>query len=240
MKRFGQLLPALAVVALLASCGKDPNSPGIEYMPDMYRSPAIEAYVDYGQDPWKVGDSLAVVQRNTPSAMKPVAGTISQDRNGVSMNSMPYPFPNTTEGYEAAGVELSSPIATTEANIAKGEVLYNRYCVHCHGDKGDGMGKIAQNGHIEGIPSYSGKLVDLPVGKMYHTLTYGKGLMGSHASQLSALERWEVIEYVKVLQGTSVLEGESAPAATGTLVDAANENQDSDAAGADAATAMNQ
>lgn len=239
MKRFGQLLPAFAVVALLASCGKDPNSPGIEYMPDMYRSPAIEAYVDYGQDPWKVGDSLAVVQRNTPSAMKPVAGTISQDRNGVSMNSMPYPFPNTTDGYEAAGVELSSPMATTEANIAKGEVLYNRYCVHCHGEKGDGMGKIAQNGHIEGIPSYSGKLVDLPVGKMYHTLTYGKGLMGSHASQLSALERWEVIEYVKVLQGTSVLEGESTPATISTMVDAAIENQVSDAVGADAATAMN-
>ncbi|MGB0136636.1 MAG: c-type cytochrome [Flavobacteriales bacterium] len=239
MKRFGQLLPAFAVVALLASCGKDPNSPGIEYMPDMYRSPAIEAYVDYGQDPWKVGDSLAVVQRNTPSAMKPVAGTISQDRNGVSMNSMPYPFPNTTEGYEAAGVELSSPIGTTEANIAKGEVLYNRYCVHCHGEKGDGMGKIAQNGHIEGIPSYSGKLVDLPVGKMYHTLTYGKGLMGSHASQLSALERWEVIEYVKVLQGTSVLESDNEPQPTGTMVDAGSENHDSDAHGDDAATAMN-
>ena len=74
---------------------------------------------------------------------------------------------------------------------------------------------------------------------MYHTLTYGKGLMGSHASQLSALERWEVIEYVKVLQGTSVLEGESTPATISTMVDAAIENQVSDAVGADAATAMN-
>ena len=239
MKQFGQLLLALGVAALLASCGKDPNSPGIEYMPDMYRSPAIEAYVDYGQDPWKVGDSLAVVQRNTISARKPVMGTISQDRRGVVMNSLPYSYPNTTEGYELAGVELATPLTTTESNIAKGEVLYNRYCVHCHGEKGDGMGKIAQNGHIEGIPSYSGKLVDLPVGKMYHTLTYGKGLMGSHASQLSALERWEVIEYVKVLQGTSVLESDNEPQSTGTMVDAGSENHDSDAHGDAAATAMN-
>ena len=37
-------------------------------------------------------------------------------------------------------------------------------------------------------------------GKMYHTLTYGKGLMGSHASQLSQKDRWLVIEYIKVLQ----------------------------------------
>jgi len=36
---------------------------------------------------------------------------------------------------------------------------------------------------------------------MYHTLQFGKGLMGSHASQLSQKERWLVIEYIKVLQG---------------------------------------
>ena len=35
---------------------------------------------------------------------------------------------------------------------------------------------------------------------MFHTLTYGKGLMGSHASQLSQKDRWLVIEYIKVLQ----------------------------------------
>jgi hypothetical protein len=38
---------ALPLVLLMASCGGDPNSPGVEYMPDMYRSPAMEAYVDY-------------------------------------------------------------------------------------------------------------------------------------------------------------------------------------------------
>ena len=47
------------------------------------------------------------------------------------------------------------------------------------------MVRLSRNGHIQGIPSYSDKLKDLPEGKMYHTLTYGKGLMGSHASQLS-------------------------------------------------------
>lgn len=211
MKHIANILLALAVVLFLGSCKQDPNSPGYEYMPDMYRSPAIEAYVDYGQEPWRIGDSLAVDQRNTPSARKPLIGTIKQDRYGVTMNSMPYSYPNTPEGYEAAGVSLSSPLTTTQATIDEGKAIYDRMCLHCHGEKGDGMGKIAQNGKIEGIPAYNGKLVDLPVGKMFHTLTYGKGLMGSHASQLSTEERWEVIEYVKVLQGTSVIAGEEAP-----------------------------
>jgi hypothetical protein len=41
---------------------------------------------------------------------------------------------------------------------------------------------------------------------MFHTLTYGKGLMGQHASQLNQLQRWQVLEYVKCLQ-----KGISAP-----------------------------
>lgn len=209
MKR---LLPfyAVAAVMLISSCKQDSNSPGYEYMPDMYRSPAYEGSgVDYGQDPWRVGDSLAIAQRNTMWLRRPAEGSIAQDRKGNMMNSMPYIYPNTTAGYEAAGVELMSPLRTTEANIEKGQVLYTRYCLHCHGEKGEGNGKIAQNEHITGIPAYNGTLAELPVGKMYHTLTWGKGLMGSHASQLNPQERWEVIEYVKVLQGTSVIEDEA-------------------------------
>jgi len=36
-------------IILFGSCSADPNSPGLEYMPDMYRSPAIEPYIDYGK-----------------------------------------------------------------------------------------------------------------------------------------------------------------------------------------------
>ena len=64
-----------------------------------------------------------------------------------------------------------------------------------------------------GIPAYSSKLKDLPEGKMFHTLAHGKGLMGSHASQLSQYERWMVIEYIKVLQngGEMPEETDSSP-----------------------------
>ena len=52
----------------LTACTTDPNSPGVEYMPDMYRSPAIEAYVDYGQEPYEVGE-----EANTMMSLPPVA-----------------------------------------------------------------------------------------------------------------------------------------------------------------------
>ncbi|MCF8461657.1 MAG: cytochrome c, partial [Flavobacteriales bacterium] len=34
----------MCIVVLMSSCTTDPNSPGVEYMPDMYRSPSYETY----------------------------------------------------------------------------------------------------------------------------------------------------------------------------------------------------
>lgn len=195
------ILSAVAV-ALIATtgCTNDPDSPGLEYMPDMYRSPAIEAYVDYGQDPYQVGEEVAAAQRMIQSARKPVAGTIPFNPENMDF-VMPYPYPNTVEGYEAAGDSLTSPLAQVgKAEIEAGQEIYTLMCTQCHGEEGKGDGALSRNGHIQGIPSYSDKLKDLPEGKMFHTLTYGKGLMGSHASQLSQKDRWLVIEYIKVLQ----------------------------------------
>jgi hypothetical protein len=36
---------------------------------------------------------------------------------------------------------------------------------------------------------------------MFYSLTFGKNLMGSYASQLSAKQRWMVITYIKTKQG---------------------------------------
>jgi mono/diheme cytochrome c family protein len=186
MIRSKYILTAL-VGLTLASCTKDPNSPGYEYMPDMYRSASVEAYVDYYNP-----DSL--------SAKLPPEGTIPfcEDPSKVLFN-MPYALKNTPEDYEKSAM-LKNPIPYSEAVVKEGETIYKKMCMHCHGEKGDGMGQIAINGKIEGIPSYSGALKDLPVGKMFHTITYGKGLMGAHAGQLNREERWKVIFWVKALQ----------------------------------------
>jgi hypothetical protein len=35
---------------------------------------------------------------------------------------------------------------------------------------------------------------------MFHTTEFGKNMMGSHASQLLASQRWKIIMYVQTLQ----------------------------------------
>jgi len=200
----------LASLALMGvSCGAgDPNSPGIEYMPDMYRSPSIEVYVDY-ENP------------NMSSVREPVAGTIVfTDDEANEMYNYPYPYENTFEDYERAGLEVTSPILMNEETVAEGKVIYDRFCLHCHGKTGQGDGGVPNNSEYPPPPAYnSNNLKNLPEGKMFHTITYGKGMMGGHASQLSKKDRWIVIQYVKYLQNGGKMVAEVAEE---TVVEAEN------------------
>ena len=196
---------AVILVAGFTSCGKkDSNSPGFEYMPDMYRSPSLEYYGTHIIN----GDTLN-------SSKLPVVGTIAR-------GYMPYVYPNTTQGYEAAGLYLKNPITFSESIEKEGEVLYSKFCVHCHGATGEGDGKVGAK--LPGPPpAYSTALKDLPEGKIFHSITYGKNSMGSHASQLSQEERWKLVYYVQKLQGpkTVAVDSTAKVAAPTTTVEPA-------------------
>lgn len=191
-----------AISFALTSCKEDPNSPGVEYMPDMYRSPALEAYVDYGNNKtmdWTESMKQEAGRTRVLSRL-PAPGTIPHVKSDMVPFVMPYALNNTPEDYERSAIEVKSPLLSTKKNVLRGQEIYTIMCTHCHGEAGHGDGAISKNGLILGIPDYATKLKDLSVGKMFHTLTYGKGLMGQHASQLNQLERWQVIEWVKLLQ----------------------------------------
>jgi hypothetical protein len=49
---------------------------------------------------------------------------------------------------------------------------------------------------LVGNPTYE----NMPDGQMFYSVTYGKGQMGSYASQLSTTQRWMVIQYIKAKQ----------------------------------------
>ncbi|MFN2429095.1 MAG: cytochrome c [Cryomorphaceae bacterium] len=197
-------LAAVLVLLALTGCVRDENSPGYEYMPDMYRSPAVEAYVDYGE----VRDSINRDYMETISARKPPEGTVPMTNSNI--DDMPYTIPNTNDGYELAGEVLKSPLKNTEKIIAEGTQIYADFCVQCHGAEGQGNGAVVAKGGHPAPGAYNGPLKDLPEGKMFHTLTYGKGVMGSHASQLTKIERWKVIAYVMELQKLGSEEEESS------------------------------
>ncbi len=168
----------IAVISI-TSC-KEEGGMAPEYMPDMYRSPAIEPYVDYAD----YGNT------DVMTARKPVEGTIPR-------GFQPYGYENTPEGYELAGQTLMNPIAYSDGVLADGKELYGMFCVHCHGKTGQGDGSLVERDKFPPVPTKFSPTLELAEGKMFHTITYGKGLMGPHASQLNQEERWKLVHYMR-------------------------------------------
>lgn len=178
MKRVVYTLTALmGLSSLLFSCKSD-NKPNYQFFPNMYESVAYETY------------SESNAFKNGKEGQLPVQGTI---KRGFEV----YDLPNTPAGYEASK-GMNSPLESSEANLEKGKDLFNIYCISCHGDKGDGKGKLVQREKFLGVPSYKDRAIT--VGSVFHVETYGLNAMGSHANQLSKKERWQVAEYVMKLK----------------------------------------
>lgn len=178
--------------ALLITSCKDKREPGWEYMPDMYRGPAVETY----QPADNFKDSL--------SALRPVEGTIPR-------GFMEYKhYPNTPEGYDMAKANLQAPdsLGPDSVVLVQAAELYGIFCQQCHGEKGDGQGILVQREKILGVPSYADR--EINEGSIFYVITNGKGIMGSHASQVTPDERWKLARYVMQLR--SALKGET-PAA---------------------------
>ena len=94
--------------------------------------------------------------------------------------------------------------------------MYLVNCGICHGTALDGNGPLFKGGdgpypakpaNLASDP----KIVGLADGQLYYSITYGKNMMGSYASQLNSTQRWEVIAYIRSKQG----QGATANAATG-------------------------
>lgn len=176
----------LAVIVLSIFSCKEKNGLAPEYMPDMYRSPAIEPYVDYGD----LMDRTNVELTNKMSARQPVQGTIPR-------GFTPYGYENTAEGYILAGENLKNPIQYSEDIGKEGKELYGMFCVHCHGKTGQGDGILVEREKFPPLPVKFKEGLDISEGKMFHSITYGKGLMGSHSSQLNQEERWKLVHFIR-------------------------------------------
>ncbi|CAA0171657.1 c-type cytochrome [Tenacibaculum maritimum] len=178
MKNFVKIIIALVVVTSVISCA-DKRKPQVQYMPDMYVSVPYDAN---GAN----GINGKMVDRD------PVAGTIK--RGGY----VAFEYLDTNEGYELAKTELKNPLKLTEENLENGKKMYGIYCAVCHGKKGDGAGILSKRDKFNGIPNYKDR--DITEGSIYYVIMYGRNLMGSHASQLTTKERWQVTQYVEKLR----------------------------------------
>lgn len=207
---------AAVTTLMFGSCASDADSSGLEYMPDMYRSAAIEPYVDYGEIRGRENKEIKLKR----SAMVPPAGTIpyyGTDSLSVAL-MMPYARKantsmKSTHGmydadlseaneYELAAADknpLELNADNMDAVFASGKNLFTSNCAHCHGAKGDGNGPMVESGAYVGVPDYA-NLTNLSDGQLFYSIYYGKGMMGAHGPILDKKEIWTLVHYIRKFQ----------------------------------------
>ncbi|HYV91108.1 MAG TPA: cytochrome c [Chitinophagales bacterium] len=179
-----------AVISLIvaqASCYYPKTSPGWEYMPDMANAITYETY------------SSDTFFSDSMEARQPVPGTIPR---GIYE---PFHFSPNLTGYDSAGMMLHFPSWLDTNSLADASHLFNIYCAVCHGFSGKGDGSIVKNDSLINPfppppPYFDDAHINLPEGKMYYSVHYGKNLMGPYSKVLDHNQVWKVVYYVKSLQ----------------------------------------
>lgn len=192
------------VIFTLASCAAGVDDPGLEYAPQMYHSTPYEPLTQITTEEsgtWLDSndeDGHGEFYNSNPynafnmTMREPVPGTV---RRGELL-----PVRMTIDDLELAAETLISPFDSIDESVVKnGKALYDRFCEHCHGEKGNGDGLVAEK--YAGVANLNGAAyLEITEGHIFHVITYGKGLMGAHGSQISAEDRWRIARYVKEMQ----------------------------------------
>ena len=179
MKTIYKITILLGLSALVTSC-HDNLKPNYQYMPNMYEPVSYNTY------------SESSAFKNGKEGQLPAEGSLNR---GFEV----YEYENSTAGYDLAKANLKSPLdslSTEDMDKAKG--LYEIYCAICHGNAGNGQGKLVTQGKLLGIPNYKDRVIT--TGSVFHVQTYGLNSMGVYSNQLNAHERWLVATYVMKLK----------------------------------------
>ncbi|OFZ66956.1 MAG: cytochrome C [Betaproteobacteria bacterium RBG_16_56_24] len=119
-----------------------------------------------------------------------------------------------------AATKMANPVPADAKSVDAGGRLYAIYCTPCHGQSGTGDGLVGAKLIMKPwnlTPSneiHSWDPKEYPDGHIWGYITLGGAVMPGYANDLSANERWHVVNYVrKVLQGQA---GQAAARAIST------------------------
>jgi mono/diheme cytochrome c family protein len=195
---------ALLVVGIFGIRGQKFSQPPVRIFPDMDEQDKLKAQ--------KPSEFFA----DGHGGRLPVAETQPRGFNPAgefSIGGIPeYEFGGTPDYYHTGqlngfyGTGMPEELQLTAENahelIARGKERYGIYCAVCHGSSGDGLGMTSRYG-VPGIanlqlPAFGEE--SYPDGRIYHTITHGKGMMSGYGYNIPVRDRWAIVAYVRTLQ----------------------------------------
>ena len=139
------------------------------------------------------------------SKMKPHRNYLDPPPNSIAYNAVIYPktaeeteknFKNPLMG--SRSYQKSS--FTFKKNILEGKDLFGDFCYPCHGLKGVGDGPVV--GKYPRPPDITkSPYTERGDGFFFYIITFGRSIMPAYGHAISYQERWQIILYLRTLQG---------------------------------------
>jgi mono/diheme cytochrome c family protein len=147
-----------------------------------------------------VGDSTRRSARGNPQMSVPTTGAM------IAGFQVSYaPMPATVDSMSS----LQNPTAPTDSSLATGQRYYQINCAVCHGDRGVGDGAATRYG-MPGISIVTDMTKGRADGYIWGMIRNGRGLMPPY-NRIEERERWDVVNYVRALQGRLATAAKTGP-----------------------------
>lgn len=174
---------AIASFVVLSGCARGCTSsrPPIHLNPSMDDQPKVVAQA--GSDFFRDGAGMR----------EPVPGTVAI--GGLKEDAAFF----TGKGPDGQFV-ATSPVAASEAVLARGQERYRIYCQPCHDARGDGKGILFQRGNVPTASVHQDKILNYTDGQIFDVITNGAGLMAGYRWPVTPEDRWAIVAYVRKLQ----------------------------------------
>ena len=200
------LLTGLAIVAVFGFRGQKSTGSPIEVFPDMVRQPKVRAQAPLG------------FFADGRGARVPVAGTIPMGYEmpqassepgaapvAAEINAQPHlGFGGGTDYYDTGKMGLNwgtgLPVTVTWDLMARGKQRFNIHCAVCHGKTAAGDGIVKQFGLATVVTLQDERIRKMADGEIFNTITHGKNTMLAYGPNVTVIDRWAIIAYLRALQ----------------------------------------
>ena len=183
--RYFLLIFAICTVMVVAIAGKRGS---------ISRRPPIELFADMNRQPKLRPQVPNAFFADGRSSRPPIPGTIAR---GDRYEDLPV---NTGRVTGTTNFVETIPVEVTAKLLARGQQRFNINCSPCHGAQGDGNGIVKKLGLATVANLHDKRIVELPDGEIFNTITYGKNTMGPYGANVTVDDRWAIISYVRALQ----------------------------------------
>ena len=188
------------------------------------RLPGVTARTDLQVDNELVNDDLPhmIGGRDAPLALDDER-TYQRVVEGLEPQVAKLPSPSGRGAGGEGRYVQQIPVPVSMDLLRRGRERYTIHCAVCHGQGGSDNGLVAlraaeiqaANGDAAGWVApkkyHSDDVRQQPVGQLYNTIANGVRSMPAYGKQISVLDRWAIVAYVKALQRSQDAKPEDVP-----------------------------